>query len=164
MVLNQSVEKKIGINSDASLTAVTLPNNNRIYPDGKKMWFQFNDGNDNFGWISMDGMIANINSSITKLQNYDERLVDNTKVRSDDVMMSRSNTLGYRKNNSYYFNQTGIYGTSTDTTGATDYGLIATFKAPNADWIWQMWFTTSNHLYVRQNINSGGYTAWKTIY
>ena len=158
------MKKKIGINSDASLAAISFPTKDRIYTDGNKLWFQFNDGKNNLGWVSVPGIVTNINNCIQKLQNYDNLLADNTTVHDSEVMMGRNPALGYRKNNSYYFNQTGIYQTSTDTTGASDYGVIAVFRAPNADWIFQMWFTTSNHLYIRQNINSGGYTSWKTIY
>ena len=64
LVYNGINKQYIRQNTDVSVSAVTLPNNNRIYPDGKKMWFQFNNGSDNFGWISMDGIVNNINNCI----------------------------------------------------------------------------------------------------
>ena len=79
--------------------------------------------------------------------------------------MSRSNTAGYRKDNSSWFDRNGIYCTSPATESASDWGVILTLKAPGTDWMFQLWFKTSGDLFIRRSINTGvhNFTAWRQI-
>ena len=67
--------------------------------------------------------------------------------------------------------RSGIYGTSTSTVGANDYGVLIVIS--NADrsfdgqtWYFQILITTGGTIKLRQSINqtsSDGWTTWRTV-
>ena len=91
--------------------------------------------------------------------------VDDNTGHDTDFFMSRSNTAGYRKNNSSFFDRNGIYCTDVNTEYANDWGVILTLRAPGVDWMFQVWFKTNGDIFVRRSINTGthNFTAWKQI-
>lgn len=153
----------IGKNTDASLVAVTLPNKNRIYSDGKKMWFQFNDGSDNFGWISINSIVTNINNCIQKLQN--------------NAFTYNNSTPG----DANWVSTPGVYATNESTVGVPDYngtktyGILIVFSCTRngfngSNWVVQFWTPTTSlnggQLFMRKSINAsngGGWAAWHKI-
>lgn len=96
------------------------------------------------------------------IANINNRLIDNNTDANYDFLMRRNTSVHGRANNAYYFLQSGIYETSPNTNGATDYGVILVIR-PYSSWVFQIWFTTSGHIYVRKNINNEGFTNWETI-
>lgn len=81
------------------------------------------------------------------------------------MVIGRSQTGGYRANNSCYFTQNGIYATGLDTQNAPDYGVILTLKAPGIDWKFQIWFKTSGGIFIRRSINTGNvFTDWVQLH
>ena len=83
--------------------------------------------------------------------------------------MGRSNTQGYRRGNSCYFDRNGLYMTTPETIHAGDWGVILTLRASDVngmiDWIFQVWFKTSGEILGRRSINTGShaFTDWKHL-
>lgn len=95
--------------------------------------------------------------------------VDDNTGHINDIFMGRSNTQGYRRGNSCYFDRNGLYMTTPETIHAADWGVILTLRASDAngmiDWIFQVWFKTSGEILGRRSINTGShaFTDWKHL-
>lgn len=150
MVLNQSKLNRSEIYNWALSGSKPNYNWNEIQ-DKPTTYPPSNHNHDDRYWTS-----TTINNKITDCSS-------NNNHESANLFMRRNHNTNGRNNNSYYYLQPGTYATVPETTGAADYGVILCVRA-HEDWIFQMWFTTSNHLYIRQNINSTGFSNWKTIY
>lgn len=150
MLLNQSKLSRSDIYSWALSSSKPYYNWSEIQ-DKPITYPPSNHNHDDRYWTS-----TTINNKITDCSS-------NNNHDSANLFMRRNYNTNGRNNNSYFYLQPGTYTTFPGTTGATDYGVILCVRAQE-DWIFQMWFTTSNHLYTRQNINSKGFSDWKTIY
>ena len=162
-LLNQS---KVGTDSDAHLNRVDFPNKNSIYIENKKMWFQYNDGNDNFGWVniqqfSRDGHNHD-NSYYKKTQSAftynNETPKDINWVTTPGVYVTNESTVGAPSNN-----------------GVKTYGILIVFSCTSngfngGNWVVQFWTPTTSlnggQLFMRKSINAtngGGWSTWHKI-
>lgn len=51
--------------------------------------------------------------------------------------------------------------TSLNTPQSGTWGMLFTYSGENSTWLFQKAFDTNNRMYLRQNINSQGWTSWR---
>ena len=130
---------------------------------------KINAGGGNNSSDEIEDINSKLNSNSNKIRNLEQNIGDiDTRINGIEQKLS---DIFSAENKVTDFNTTtnsGIYYWVTDAANRpTDYGVLLVNKYDGGDsasiWVNQITYGTNNKIYFRQNINSTGWTEWKTV-
>lgn len=105
----------------------------------------------------VEGINSKLNGNSAKIENIEQKL--------SDIFSTKNNVTDFNTTT-----DSGIYYWADDAANkpGTNYGVLLVNKFDGGDsastlWINQIAYGTNGKIYFRQNINSGGWTDWKTV-
>lgn len=105
----------------------------------------------------VEGINSKLNGNSAKIENIEQKL--------SDIFSTKNNVSDLNTTT-----DSGIYYWADDAANkpGTNYGVLLVNKFDGGDsastlWINQIAYGTNGKIYFRQNINSGGWTDWKTV-
>ena len=131
---------------------------------------KINAGGGNNSSDEIEDINSKLNSNSNKIRNLEQNIGDiDTRINGIEQKLSDIFSAENLVTDLNTTTDSGIYYWVTNAANRpTDYGVLLVNKYDGGDshsnlWVNQVAYGTNNKIYFRQNINSGGWTGWKTV-